>query len=103
MGMDGDEIAVGQQGGGVDEGVADVLQRTPHRAKLASGWRDRGVVRAFAVDEVARTLQGCDRRTGTGRRDVATLTVLARLGSRRGEVAALSVDDINWYTPESWW
>ena len=29
--MDGDDIAVGQQGGGVDEGVADVLQRTPHR------------------------------------------------------------------------
>ena len=45
-------------------------------------------------------LQGCDRRTGTGRRDVAILTVLARLGSRRGEVAALSVDDINWHTGE---
>ncbi len=45
-------------------------------------------------------LQGCDRRTGTGRRDVAILTVLARLGSRRGEVAALSVDDINWRTGE---
>jgi integrase len=56
----------------------------------------RGVVRAVAVDEVARMLQGCDRRSGTGRRDVAILAVLARLGSRRGEVAALSVDDINW-------
>src|SRR6478672_2917381 len=52
----GDDIAVGQQGGGVDEGVADVLQHTP-TAKLASGWRDRGVVRAVAVDEVARMLQ----------------------------------------------
>jgi integrase len=58
------------------------------------------VVRAVAVDEVARMLQRCDRRTGTGRRDVAILTVLARLGSRRGEVAALSVDDINWHTGE---
>jgi integrase len=45
-------------------------------------------------------VQGCDRRTGTGRRDVAILTVLARLGLRRGEVAALSVDDINWHTGE---
>ena len=45
-------------------------------------------------------LQGCDRRSGTGRRDVAILAVLARLGSRRGEVAALSVDDINWRTGE---
>ena len=72
-----------------------------HRwTKLASGWRDRGVVRAVAVDEVARMLQGCDRRTGTGRRDFAILTVLARLGLRRGEVAALSVDDINWRTGE---
>jgi integrase len=60
----------------------------------------RGVVRAVAVDEVARMLQGCDRRSGTGRRDVAILAVLARLGSRRGEVAALSVDDINWRTGE---
>ena len=100
-GMDGDDIAVGQQGGGVDEGVADVLQRTP-TAKLASGWRERGVVRAVAVDEVARMLQGCDRRTGTGRRDVAILTVLARLGSRRGEVAALR-STTSTGTPESWW
>ena len=45
-------------------------------------------------------LEGCDRRTGTGRRDFAILTVLARLGLRRGEVAALSVDDINWHTGE---
>ena len=45
-------------------------------------------------------LAGCDRRTGTGRRDFAILTVLARLGLRRGEVAALSVDDINWHTGE---
>ena len=63
---------------------------------VAPGWRDRGVVRAVAEDEVARMLEGCDRRTGTGRRDFAILTVLARLGLRRGEVAVLSVDDINW-------
>jgi integrase/recombinase XerD len=67
---------------------------------VAPGWRDRGVVRALAADEVARMVEGCDRRTGTGRRDFAILTVLARLGLRRGEVAALSVDDINWHTGE---
>jgi acetyl-CoA acetyltransferase len=67
---------------------------------VAPGWRDRGVARAVAADEVARMLAGCDRRTGTGRRDFAILTVLARLGLRRGEVAALSVDDINWHTGE---
>jgi site-specific recombinase XerC len=58
------------------------------------------VVRAVAGDEVARMLAGCDRRTGTGRRDFAILMVLTRLGLRRGEVAALSVDDINWHTGE---
>jgi len=67
---------------------------------VAPSWRDRGVVRAVAVDEVTRMLGSCDRRTGTGRRDFAILTVLARLGLRRGEVAALSVDDINWHTGE---
>lgn len=67
---------------------------------VAPSWRDRGVVRALAADEVVRMLQSCDRRTGTGRRDFAILTVLARLGLRRGEVAALSVDDINWHTGE---
>jgi hypothetical protein len=81
---------------GVSTKVSPTSCNAPPTAKLAS----RGVVRAVAVDEVARMLQRCDRRTGTGRRDVAILTVLARLGSRRGEVAALSVDDINWHTGE---
>jgi integrase/recombinase XerD len=67
---------------------------------VAPSWRDRGVVRALAADEIARMLAGCDRRTSTGRRDFAILTVLARLGLRRGEVAALSVDDINWHAGE---
>jgi integrase/recombinase XerD len=67
---------------------------------VAPGWRDRGVVRAVTADEMARMLAGCDRRISTGRRDFAILTVLARLGLRRGEVAALSVDDINWHTGE---
>jgi len=67
----------------------------------------RGVVRAVAVDEVARMLQGCDRRSGTGRRDVAILTPRRRDPNGAGaagvapcEVAALSVDDINWHTGE---
>jgi integrase/recombinase XerD len=67
---------------------------------VAPSWRDRGVARAITADEMARMLAGCDRRTSTGRRDFAILTVLARLGLRRGEVAALSVDDINWHTGE---
>jgi site-specific recombinase XerD len=38
----------------------------------------------------------CDRRTLLGQRDHAILVLLARLGLRAGEVAALTLDDIDW-------
>ena len=41
-------------------------------------------------------LASCDPDTATGRRDLAILTVLVRLGLRAGEVAALRLDDIDW-------
>jgi site-specific recombinase XerD len=46
--------------------------------------------------QVQAMLDGCDTGTAVGRRDLAMLTVLARLGLRAGEVAALSLDDIDW-------
>jgi site-specific recombinase XerD len=57
-----------------------------------------GVRRANGFDEaaVAGLLASCDRRTGTGRRDFAILVLLARLGLRAGEVAALELDDLDW-------
>jgi integrase len=45
-------------------------------------------------------LDSCDRATAIGRRDVAILTLLIRLGLRRGEVAALELDDIDWRAGE---
>jgi integrase len=41
-------------------------------------------------------LDSCDRATANGRRDLATLTLLARLGLRAGEVAGLRLEDIDW-------
>jgi integrase len=41
-------------------------------------------------------LASCDRRSALGRRDYAVLVTLLRLGLRRGEVAALGLDDIDW-------
>ncbi len=38
----------------------------------------------------------CDRRTLVGRRDYAILLLLARLGLRAGEIAAIRLDDIDW-------
>src|SRR5271157_3788466 len=39
----------------------------------------------------------CDRRSAVGRRDYAMLLLLARLGLRAGEVASLTLDDIDWH------
>jgi integrase/recombinase XerD len=49
---------------------------------------------------VVRLLVSCDRRRAIGRRDFAILTVLARLGLRAVEVAALRLVDINWRAGE---
>jgi integrase/recombinase XerD len=46
--------------------------------------------------QVARLLSACDQHTGDGRRDFAIVMLLARLGLRAGEVAALTLDDFDW-------
>jgi integrase/recombinase XerD len=56
----------------------------------------RGISRADA-----RALLGsCDRRHALGRRDYALIILLLRLGLRRGEVAGLTLDDIDWRSSE---
>ncbi len=66
----------------------------------ATGWRLAGLPRTLEPGEVRRLLASCDRRTSAGRRDFAILTLLARLGLRRGEVAALQLDDLDWRAGE---
>lgn len=46
--------------------------------------------------ELTALLAACDRTTVAGRRDHAVLLLLAGLGLRAGEVAALEVDDVDW-------
>jgi integrase/recombinase XerD len=65
-------------------------------AVLAVAPQARSLPRALDPGAVARLLASCDRRTSTGRRDFAVLTVLARLGLRAGEVAAIELQDIDW-------
>jgi site-specific recombinase XerD len=66
----------------------------------AAGRRDAGLPRSLTSGQVARLLTSCDRRTAMGRRDYAMLLMLARLGLRAGEVAALSLDDVDWRAGE---
>jgi integrase/recombinase XerD len=58
--------------------------------------RDRSLPRGLEPQVLARMLDGCDLGTLVGRRDHAVLVLLARLGLRAGEVAALSLDDLDW-------
>jgi len=71
---------------------ADLSAAVPSRASRADVFLPRGVERAT----LAALLGSCDRGCQVGRRDYAILMVLTRLGLRAGEVAALSLDDVNW-------
>jgi site-specific recombinase XerD len=75
--------------GVIGAGLADAVPAVAGR-KLA------GLPKALAADQVAAMLATCDRGTAVGRRDLAVLTVLSRLGLRAGEAAALRLDDIDW-------
>ncbi len=61
-----------------------------------AGWRLSSLPKGLEPGQLRRLLAGCDRRTGTGRRDYAILLLLSRLGLRAGEVARLGLDDIDW-------
>ena len=65
-----------------------------------AGWRLASLPRGLAAGQVGRLLDSCDRSTVTGRRDYAILTVLARLGLRGAEAAALQLGDIDWRAGE---
>jgi integrase/recombinase XerD len=58
--------------------------------------RDRSLPKGLEPAVVAKLLACCDRRRTVGRRDYAVLLLLWRLGLRRGEVAGLGLDDIDW-------
>src|SRR3954447_791940 len=63
-----------------------------------ASWRLAGLPIGLTPAQVQNLLAACDRATAVGRRDFAVVTLLARLGLRAGEVAALMLDDIDWRT-----
>lgn len=66
----------------------------------SASWRLSGLPRALEPEQLDALLACCDRGTANGRRDFAVLLMLARLGLRRGEVAALRLDDVDWRAGE---
>jgi len=67
-----------------------------HGVPKVSSRRLAGLPKGLEPDQVRRLLAACDVDTAVGCRDLAILTLLLRLGLRRGEVAGLRLDDIDW-------
>jgi site-specific recombinase XerD len=74
-----------------DLSTAPLMSQTRHGA---------AVPRYLSPAEVDRLIDTCDRSTPAGRRNRAILVLLARLGLRAGEVAALELADIRWRSAE---
>lgn len=65
-----------------------------------AGWRLAGLPQALEAGDAQSLLDSCDQATAIGRRDFAILSLLIRLALRRGEVAALELDDVDWRAGE---
>jgi integrase/recombinase XerD len=59
-----------------------------------------GLPKALEPAQVTALLASCDQDIAAGRRDFAMLTMLARLRLRAGEVAGLTLEDIDWRAGE---
>jgi len=88
-------------------GVLRVFLRYAHREGILAddlsgcvGWpqvyRLSSIPRSISWDDVNRVLASVDRRAGAGRRDYAILLLLVTYGLRGREIAALTLDDIDW-------
>ena len=66
----------------------------------AASRRNTNLPRSLGAGQVSRLLASCDRRTARGRRDYAMLVMLSRLGLRAGELAALTLEDVDWRAGE---
>jgi integrase/recombinase XerD len=86
-------LVFGHVDGVLGESLASAVPRV-------AGWRLAGLPRALEPGVIQRLIVSCDRATAIGRRDHAILLLLWRLALRRGDVAAMKLDDIDWCAGE---
>lgn len=88
-------------------GTLRVLLRYLHRegviardlsslVEFPQSYRHAGVPRSISWEQVEQVLAGIDRRSVSGKRDYAMLLLLSTYGLRACEVAALTLDDLDW-------
>lgn len=63
-------------------------------------WRLSELPQFLEPKQVQQLLSSCNQKSQTGRRDYAVLLLMARLGLRAGEVAHLTLENINWAAGE---
>ena len=61
-----------------------------------ANWRLAGLPRRLSAGQVEALIDGCDTDTAVGVRDRALLVMLARLGLRTAEAAAVRLEDVDW-------
>ena len=64
--------------------------------EFPQSYRHAGIPRSINWDRVEKVLASVDRRSPCGKRDYAMLLLLSTYGLRACEVAALTIDDIDW-------
>ncbi|WP_063746016.1 tyrosine-type recombinase/integrase [Kribbella catacumbae] len=69
-------------------------------ALAVTGRRRSTLPQGISPGQARALLDSCDRRTALGRRDYAIILSLLRLGLRRGELAAVTLDDLDWRAGE---
>jgi len=65
-----------------------------------ASWQLAALPAPLEPAQIQAMADSCDTGTAVGLRDLAMITLLARLGLRAGEVAGLMLDDIDWRAGE---
>jgi site-specific recombinase XerD len=80
--------------------AGETSQQLVHAIPSMPTWKLASLPKALEPAQVRAVLSICDRRTVEGRRDHLVVLLMLRLGLRACEVAALSLDDIDWVEGE---